>query len=139
MEPSESRWGNELFDTFSNSLNKSLYRSKAQDVSKIFDNLIDSNQEKLNTIQNVDEMAIFLFKKYKEMKINEALGKLTVPLSDELKIELIDIGDYEIDSLHALFTRKCLLNTMKSHSQQLGNRINSNYKIELHILKGFKK
>ncbi len=34
MEPSESRWGNELFDTFSNSLNKSLYRLKSKMLVK---------------------------------------------------------------------------------------------------------
>ncbi len=73
------------------------------------------------------------------MKINEALGKLTVPLNDELKIELIKIGDYEIDSLHTLFTRECLLETMKSHSPQLDNRISPDYEIELDVLQGLKK
>lgn len=128
-------WEDETADRFSNTLNSLLYKSEEKEVCQIFEKLIETNKEKLNSIPDVNKIALFLFQQYKEDRINEVLGKLAIEANDELK----KIGDFEINSLHALFTRECLISAMKSHSQQLGNRVFSDYKISIHILKGLKK
>lgn len=132
-------WGSETANRFSHTLNSILYKSEEKEIYQVFETLIDKNAEKLNSIPDVNKVAIFLFQQYKDKRINEVLQKLEIEPNDELKIELKTIGDYEIDSLHALFTRECLIAAMKSHTQQLGNRICPDYKITLEVLTELKK